>query len=604
MSRGVLRIESRQYIALGLIAGIVLVLLAGLIKLQVLDHQELARRSDENRIRVRPLIPRRGVVTDRDGRIIIDNRPSFTVSILPAEMAGDTTIEQLASLLSMEPAEVERRFRRNLVSRYQPAPIKRDVNFETVAILEEQAHRYPGVSISMEDVRRYTPDLGAESFTGYVGEVSEDELQRTTDTSLRMGTMIGKKGIEKYYDSLLRGTEGWAYIEVTASGQALGPYQAKQPRPAVAGADLLLSIDNDLQRVCVAELDTFCCGAVVAMDPRNGEILAMTSYPGFDANIFSSVIPESLWQAITNDTTHPLLNRPLDGQYPPGSTTKLVTIGAALEKGLINRQTTLRPCAGGYQFGNRYFRCWREAGHGSTTPVTAIEVSCDVYLYQVGIKLGVDGLSEYLGACGFGRPVGIDLPREAPGLNPNSAYLDERYGQRQWSRGIVLNLAIGQGEILATPLQLAQFYCGLANDGVVYRPHLVRQIRYPDGVTRATTPSLSFDLPFGESTRAVLLEGLRRVVEGDNGTARFLRNDVYTIGGKTGTAENPHGDNHSWFVGLAPLEDPQIVVAAIVENAGHGSDVAAPLVGAVIREFMRKKLESEDLAVATGRGER
>lgn len=600
MSRDVLRIESRKHIALGLIGAIVLILLAGLIRLQVIDHQELLRRSEENRIRVKPLVPRRGVITDRQGRIIVDNRPSFTVSILATEMAGDTTIERLATLLSMDSSEVRRRFRRNLVSRYQPAPIKRDVDFETVAIVEEQAKYYPGVTISMEEVRRYTLGLGAESFTGYVGEVSEEELRRTTDTALHMGTVIGKKGIEKYYDSLVRGVEGWAYMEVTASGQSLGPYEARQSRPAVSGADLVLSIDNDLQRVCVAELDTFCCGAVVAMDPRSGEVLAMISYPGFDANIFSSVIPESLWQAITNDTTHPLLNRPLNGQYPPGSTIKLVTIGAALEKGLINENTTLRPCLGGYQFGNRYFCCWKESGHGTTNPVSAIEQSCNVYLYQVGLKLGVDGLSEYLDGCGFGRPVGIDLPREAAGLNPNSAYLDSLHGVRQWSRGVVLNLAIGQGEILTTPLQLAQLFCGLANDGIVYRPHLVREIRHPNGVNQTIAPSLSFVLPFNERTLAILWKGLQQVVEGEHGTAKRLRNDLYTIGGKTGTAENPHGDNHSWFVGVAPLENPQIVVAAIVENAGHGSVVAAPLVGAVIREFMQKRLAG-DLAASEKR---
>jgi len=587
MARKVLTIENRQIIALVIIALAILVLLGGLIELQVFRHADLAKQSENNRLRVEPIIPRRGIVYDRLGRIIIDNRPSFTASIVMAEMKKDTTVNNLAALVHLDTAEVSRRLRRNLVSRYQPAPIKRDLQFRQVAVIEEQAGLYPGVSIQMEDVRRFNDSLRAECFTGYVGEVSQDDLSKPIHADYRLGSMIGKKGIEKQYDGLIRGREGTAYIEVTASGRSLGRYEGKEVLPAGAGADLTLTIDNDLQRACAAALDTFCCGAIVAMDPRTGGILAMTSYPGYDANIFSSVIPESLWQAITADSTHPLLNRPLDGLYPPGSTVKLVTIGAALEEGLIQATTRLKPCFGGYQFGNRYFRCWKPAGHGDVDAVEAIVQSCDVYLYQVGLKLGIDELSRYYGLCGFGHTVGVDLPNESPGLNPNSEYYDKRYGKKKWSRGLVLNNAIGQGELLVTPLQLAQFFCGLADpDGAVYRPHLVSQIQYPSGEVIAVQPEISFHLPFSLQTLGFLREGLRGVVEGEHGTARRLRNSQYSIGGKTGTSENPHGENHSWFAGMAPMENPAIVVVAIVENAGHGSDVAAPMVGQIIRRYM------------------
>jgi len=492
MARWEMTIESRQLTAIAIVALAILILLAGLFELQVARHAELARQSENNRLRVEPIIPRRGIVYDRRGRIIIDNRPSFTVSIVVAEMKKDTTICNLAALLQLDTAEVARRLRRNLVSRYQATPIKRDLEFRQVAVIEEQAGLYPGVSIQMEDVRRYDDSLGAGCYTGYVGEVSQDDLSRSVHADYRLGSMIGKKGIEKEYDDLIRGREGTAYIEVTASGRSLGRYEGKEVLPAGAGADLTLTIDNDLQRACAAALDTFCCGAIVAMDPRTGGVLAMTSYPSYDANIFSSVIPESLWQAITADSTHPLLNRPLDGLYPPGSTVKLVAIGAALEEGVIQPTTRLKPCYGGYQFGNRYFRCWQPAGHGDLNPVGAIEQSCDVYLYQVGIKLGVDELSRYYGLCGFGKPVGIDLPSESPGLNPNSKYYDERYGKKKWSRGLVLNNVIGQGEVLVTPIQLAQFFCGLAHpDGVVYRPHLVSRIEYPSRRSRSSCHSPS-----------------------------------------------------------------------------------------------------------------
>ena len=466
-----------------------------------------------------------------------------------------------------------------------------------MAILEEQNKEFPGVTYQMEQVRQYNRELGAESFTGYVGEVSVDELGREAKGDFRLGSIIGKKGIEKQYDYLLRGREGTAYIEVSASGQILGPYEEKHPTPAIPGASLVLSIDNDLQRACTEALDTFCCGAIVALDPRTGELLAMTSYPSYDANIFSGVIPESLWLEIRSDSLHPLLNRPLSGLYPPGSTVKFIPIGAGLEEGIITENSTFKSCLGGMQFGNRFFRCWLAGGHGSLSSVHALEQSCDVYLYQLGLKLGIDKLAEYYGKCGVGMATGIDLPAELPGLNPTSQWYDQHYGVNKWTRALALNNSIGQGELLVNPLQLARFFCGLANGGIVYQPHIVKRIIYPNGNETVIALRQSFKLPFKESTLNILKEGLRLVVEGERGTAKRLKNKYYTIGGKTGTAQNPHGEDHSWFVGVAPLDKPEIVVCAIVENAGHGSEVAAPLVGQVIRAYMTKKFEREGLTL-------
>ncbi|RME18820.1 MAG: penicillin-binding protein 2 [Candidatus Zixiibacteriota bacterium] len=457
-----------------------------------------------------------------------------------------------------------------------------------VAMLEEQSSRFPGVSYSMERVRMYPRGLGTEAFTGYVGEVSPDELKNLSPELYRLGSTIGKKGLEKQYDQLLRGREGTKYVEVFASGQILGDYAGRPVDPGTPGSDLVLTIDMDLQAACAQALDTFCCGAIVAMDPRSGEVLALASYPGFDANIFSSVIPDSLWREIRGDSTHPLLNRPLNGLYPPGSTVKFVTVGAGMMEGLINENSRLNPCLGGMQFGNRFFRCWQAGGHGSLNGAHALEQSCDVFMYQLGLKLGIDKLSEYFDGCGFGKLTGIDLPGEAAGLNPNSAYYNERYGRNKWTRALVLNNSIGQGELLVTPIQLAQFFCGLANRGIVFRPHLLKSRRLPDGRIVETAPEVSFNLPFSERTLAYLKEGMRLVVEGKQGTARALRDPRYHFGGKTGTAQNPHGENHSWFVGVAPLDAPEIVVAAIVENAGEGSAVAAPLVKKILDAYMAK----------------
>ncbi len=604
MDRYRLSLSGREHFSYVLVAAIFLILTIGLIKLQIVEHKDLAIQSENNRIRVEPIVPRRGVVYDREGRVIIDNRPSYTLSVVPSEIVAGKTIVNLARLLGLDTAQIRQRIQNNMVSPFQPSTVKRDLPFEAVAVLEEQSKEFPGVTYQLEEVRQYDHNLGAESFTGYVGEVSVEELKKSSDAPYRLGSIIGKKGLEKSYDNILRGHEGTAYIEVSAAGQMLGPYEDKEEIPSVPGDGLVLSIDNDLQMACSQALDTFCCGAIVAMDPRSGEIIAMTSYPSYDANIFSSVVPETLWQEIRSDSTHPLLNRPLNGLYPPGSTAKFIAAGAGLEEGAITENSTFKPCYGGLQFGNRYFRCWAPSGHGSVTVTHAIEQSCDVYFYQLGLKLGVDKLGEYYTRCGFGQSTQVDLPQESPGLIPNSKYYDKRYGERKWSRALALNNAIGQGEILVTPLQLAQFYCGLANNGVVYQPHFVRKIIEPSGQEISIPPKVAFKLPFSPATLGLLREGLRLVVEGDHGTARRLRNKYYSVGGKTGTAENPHGDNHSWFVGVAPLENPEIVVCALVENAGHGSEIAAPLAGEIIKAYMMKKLQIQTGTVAaTGVGQ-
>ncbi len=593
-----LSIGERYRYAMAVVIIVVLVCLGGLIKLQIFQHRQLAEMSENNRIRVIPILPKRGHILDREGRVIADNRASYTVSIIPVEEVRYRTLPQLSTLIGFDTSQIRDRIKANLVSQYQPAAVRRDVTFEIVAVLEEQYERFPGVAYQMERVRQYAPGIGSESFTGYVGEISKPELQLPEFEFVRPGSMIGKKGLEKKYDRVLRGQEGTAYIEVSSSGQIIGEYEGRPSIKAVPGADLTLSIDLDLLTACISALDTFCCGGVVAMDPRNGEVLAMVSFPEYDANIFSGVIPDSLWQAISNDSTHPLLNRPLKGLYPPGSTIKTLTLGAGLEEGAIKPGTTFKPCVGGFQFGNRFFRCWEETGHGITNGVQAVERSCDVYFYQLGVELGVDKFSHYLELCGFGRPSGVDLPNEDQGLNPNSAYYNRRYGEGRWSRGLVLNNAIGQGEILVNLFQMAQFFCGLANNGVVYRPHLVRMIHYPDQPPEMITPQVSFKLPFSKPTLELLKEGIRLVVEGDHGTARHLKNRNYSIGGKTGTVQNPHGENHSWFIGVAPLEAPEIVVAAIIENSGHGSDVAAPLVSKIIESYMLKKEGRKQIMLA------
>ncbi len=580
---------TRVIIAAGVLSIMLLILIGGLVYHQIIRYHEFFEQSESNRIRVQPIVPKRGLILDRHREVIADNRLSFTVSIVPFERVSNVTIPQISQLLDMDSLTIEKKAAANYISRYIPSPIKRGLGVDVVSILEEQSKDFPGVTYSVESVRRYAENISAATFVGHVGEISSEELKTNQYRDYRPGSMIGKEGIEKTYDRLLRGIEGTEYVEVSARGQIVGTYEGRKRIPAVPGNDLILTIDKDLQAFAVNTFDSLHQnGVIVAIDPRNGEILALASFPYFDPNIFSGVIPPDEWQAIVSDTNHPLLNRPLAGLYPPGSTVKPLTAGAALELGLITDTYKLKPCLGGMQFGNRYFRCWDAAGHGKLDMYSAIEQSCDVYFYQVGQMLGVDAWSEYAAKCGFGKKAGIDIPGELSGVLPSSGYYDDLYGSSNWSRNLILNLAIGQGEFAVTPLQLAQFYCGLANHGRVYRPHLLKGIIFPDGASENINAVVSYTLPFSQKDLNILGKALKMVVAGDKGTAKAIRNKNYDISGKTGTAQNPHGENHSWFVGYAPSEAPEIVVTALVENAGHGSEVAAPLAAKVINYYLTR----------------
>ena len=588
MTRRRLSLEERYRIGAAICGLFILLLLGKLLFLQTIRHESLYGQSENNRIRVQPVIPKRGKILDRERRVLVDNRASYTLSVIPAEAAKTGTIGRLSTLLGIDRDQIERRIKKNQNGRYQPALVKRDIPFDRVAALEEQNETYPGAVYTKDQVRQYLVGMGTECFTGYVGEVSPEEMKQMDLAIYRPGSVIGKAGIEKYYDRSLRGIEGTEYIEIAASGQLQGAVEDRAEQPPEPGSDLVLTIDLDIQKAASESFGQFCCGAAVVIDPRNGEVLALVSNPPNDANQFSTVMTDSIWRGIVADSTNPLLNRPLDGLYPPGSTYKLLTAGAALEAGVINRETMFGGCSGGYRFGNRVFHCWRLSGHGRLSVLDAIEQSCDIFFYQVAYKLGLSDFSKYSTACGFGRRTGVDLPREAAGLVPNKDWYDRKFGSRGWSSAVMLNLGIGQGEMLVTPLQLAQFFCGLANGGRVYRPHLQKSVIEPDGRETSHGGEVAFELPFSESTLQILRQGLVDVVNGPAGTARAAKLPGITVAGKTGTSQNPHGEDHAWFVGLAPAENPEIVACVIVENAGHGSEYGVPAVRNILEAYFKK----------------
>jgi penicillin-binding protein 2 len=460
---------------------LVLILAAQLINLQVISHDHFLQIAEENRIRVTPRTPVRGRILDREGRLLASDRPLYTVSIVPSEVDDiERLAQQLAPLLEVEPAQIVDKVRSRRFRRYEPIRIKRDVDFQTVCIIEEAAQLYPGVVQQLDHARLYYYNNIACHLLGYTSEVGEEER----DSGHRLGSTIGRLGIERRYDRLLRGIEGVEYLEVTATGRILGPLREKENRDPVPGMELILTIDLDLQVLADSLFGDTLAGAVVCLAPRTGEILCLASLPNYDANLFSGRVAAEDYRALLQNPGRPLFDRAIAGTYPPASTANLLTAGAALQEGIITPSTRFSPCFGGYQFGNRYFRCHKPSGHGSLNIYGAIEQSCDTYFYQLGLRLGLSIWSEHARAAGFATLCGIDLPGEKAGNVPDRDWYNRVYGERGWTKSVLLNLAIGQGELLVTPLSLAQFFAGLANQGAVMRPHLLKSWRAPGGRAR------------------------------------------------------------------------------------------------------------------------
>ncbi len=581
---------SRYKIALFLLGILALILVFRLFYLQVIDFPYYRKMSEENRIRLVTVPASRGLIYDRDHRVMVSNRASYTLFLLPYETPDlDEIIQKLSGILGLEESLLRDRIKAGWVNRYTPIRIKRDASFNTVCKLEEQNEEFPGVIYQTEKLRDYPRAFWSGHLFGYVGEVSQKEMENSQERNLRLGSIIGKEGLEKEYDQYLRGEDGMNYLEVSASGKVLGPLKDKKPLPSEPGSDLILTIDYALQVEAESALKDYDAGVVVALDPRDGEVLALLSKPGFDPNQFSSVLDEKTWRALTNDPLHPLINRAVQGTYPPGSIYKLLTAGAALEAKIVDRNTTFAPCHGSFIFGNRSFRCWLPEGHGRLNLIQAIAQSCDVYFYQLSLKLGLDRWSHYALECGLNKEFKIDLPHEASGMIPTRSYYNEKFGPGEWVKNLVINLGIGQGEVLSTPLGLAVFYSALVNGGVVYQPHILKEVRSPEGKVFVNRNSVLYHLPFSASTLEALKEGLVATVNSPKGTGISAKVPGITVGGKTGTAQNPHGKEHAWFVGYAPAENPRIVVAVLVERMGHGGIYAAPLAGRIIQRYLTGK---------------
>ena len=573
--------------ARAVLAVVILVLLGAFFRLQVLRSSRWELRSERNRLRAISIPAARGAIYDRDGRVVAENVPGYSVSILPGR--PDTVraaLERLAPFLGIgeeRRAALMRKYRSRPES---PLMVLDDATFEQVSAIEERRPRFRRTVVEMRPRRRYPPGAKLAHAVGYVGEVSEAELADSVYRGYQPGRTVGKTGLEMQYERTLAGDPGVRYVEVNALGsivQEFGPRQGVAPE---AGDDLTLGLDLALQSHVDSVFPDTLKGGVFAMDPRTGEVLVLYSHPTFDPNAFVGGVDEATWTYLRDHPQEPLLNRVAGAAYAPGSTWKLLVATAAMRRGDVSiGQYMDIPCRGALRYGIRLFRCWREEGHGALPLAGAIQQSCNVYFYQLGLRLGLDGMMEAADRLGYNRPTGIDLPHEVSGHFPTSrAWFDERYGRRGWTESVVLNLAIGQGENDQTLLRQALFYTALATGERPVVPHLAR-----DSVLEQRRVDWELDLP--EAKRRQLLDAMISVVNGPDGTAYPWRLRETTLAGKTGTAQNPQGEPHSWFVGFAPARDPDIVVAARVEH-GHPDDqtsLAVPLASGVVQRYLASR---------------
>jgi penicillin-binding protein 2 len=578
------------------VIGLVFVLfITRLYQLQLIYREEYGKKSEENSIRTIPKEPVRGYMYDRTGKLVVDNRPAFTVTIMPFEF-DKRTIGYLSKLLSLDADFIRDRLKKGeAYSRFAPVKIKRDIDFRTLSAIEENRDKLPGVDYQIESKRSYTTKANASHILGYAKEISESQL-RTMSDDYTQGDVIGSSGLEAQYEKVLRGQKGAEFSTVNVRGQVIGSFDnGKNDIPSVPGDDLYLTMDFGVQ-VLAESLMTGQSGSVVALDPTDGGIIAMVSKPDYDLNLFSGVVSPELWRALNSDESHPLYNRATLSRFPPGSTFKMILALAALENHIVP-PTWRITCAGSFRLGNKVFHDLHV--HGSVDMVDAIQRSCNVYFYQLMLKVGLEKWSDMAAEFGFGQLTGIDINEESPGLLPDSAYMDKRYGPRGWTRGFLPSLGIGQGEVGVTPLQMAVYAMMLANEGHYYQPHTVRTCVDKERHAVDTLKYRSRTLSISQSSWDVVREGMRRAVMEPGGTGGLARVKDVVVAGKTGTAQNPHRKDHAWFIGFAPYDNPKIAICVLVENGGYGGSFAAPIAGKCIEQYLYGRLIRDDRPAPT-----
>lgn len=550
-----------------------------LFYLQILKGSVYKIKAETQSIKTQYIYPFRGNIYDRNENLLVYNAPSFSLQIYVGNFRKDR-INLLSHLLNINSSEFSYLIIQNVkFSQFGDIKILKDVDYPTVQKIEENLEYFPGVEIVPESKRMYNTSIRMSHILGYLQEISFEELK--DQPFYHAGDLVGRTGLEKTYETELRGEKGKRFVGILPAGvRTIKFNEGKSDVPVKNGDDLILSIDSKLQAKA-EELLSMWRGAIVAIDPNNGEVLAMVSKPDYDISLLSGKQFSKNYVTLLNDPSKTLINRAIQSRYPPGSTWKPFLAIAALEEGIINANTSFY-CSGSFQFGNHLFSC--HGAHGLVDVITAIKVSCNVFFYQTALKLGLDKISKWGTNFGFGRKTGIDLPFEQGGILPSKEWLLRKYGN--WiPPGTLVNYGIGQGEINVTPLQLASYVATIANGATFYQPHLVRAIR--NSGTKQTS-LMSYDsrkININSKTLEIIKKAMFQVVNVPGGTAYGIKIHGLDICGKTGTAQNTKGKDHSWFICFAPKDNPKIALAVIVENAGFGSAVAAPIARELLRTF-------------------
>jgi penicillin-binding protein 2 len=584
-------------VAVCIVVGVFSLLLLRLWIFQIIHGEHYRNLSENNRFRLEDVIAPRGMILDRQGRILVDNRPAFNLAIIPEDVKDlEKTLDHLRDILDFDHSKsMEKLSAARSGAPFRPVVIKEEMNRDELAVVEIHRYYLPGVVVQVQPKRSYEVPSFAAHLLGYLGEIGQTQLKAINHLDYKPGDFLGKYGVEMKWEEFLKGHRGGRQVEVDSAGRRLRTLQEVSPVP---GHNLVLTLDSRLQLIAENALKGQA-GAIVAMNPDNGDILAMVSSPSFDQNQFVIGLTSEEWQAIVNDPLHPLTNKTIQGQYPPGSTFKPVVLAAALEKGLVNPDTSF-DCWGRYRLGNQTYRCWRKGGHGPLDLYEALVRSCDIYFYQLGQKVGVDLMAEYARRFGLGSKTHIQLGNEALGLVPTSEWKQRRFGI-PWQKGEDLVVAIGQGFVLVTPIQMALFYSSIANGGKLVKPRVVQRVEDADGnIVKTIESEIRKEQIIRPSTLSFLQKALAGVVQEPFGTGRAARQEGIKVAGKTGTAQvvrmGEDGDenideepyefrDHAWFLAFAPLEEPEILVAVLVEHGGHGGSAAAPIAREVMKEY-------------------
>jgi penicillin-binding protein 2 len=558
--------------------------------LQLLQGDEMQQRSEHNRIRLQDLPPWRGMILDHQGEVLVANRPSFELVVVLEDVADIPLLAgRLAHLLRLDSQQLTAQMQNSKKAGLHQVRVRTDMAWEEMARVETFQPELPGVLIQVQPKREYRHKGMACHVLGYLGEISETQLKSGKLTDYKMGDYLGKCGVELAWEKYLRGQRGSRRIEVDAYGRELGQLDRVVPSP---GANIFLTLDNRVQQEAEACLEGQE-GAIVALDPKTGRVLALASSPTYSQEAFERGLTAQEWQRINRDKAHPLENRNLKGQYPPGSTFKIVMAVAGLEEKVITPGTIIS-CSGTMPLGNHVFHCWRKAGHGPMNLHRAMVHSCDIYFYEVGRRLGIERIHEWSRRFGLGAATGLDLDKEMPGLAPSSAWKLARFHQ-PWREGDTISVSIGQGYNLTTPIQMARVVAAIANGGNIHKPYVVEKVESPAGeILYRARPEVQSRLGASPATLETVRQSLVGVV--NDGTAKAARLANIQVAGKTGTAQvvaidrdNPkrkrgrNMEDHAWFVAYAPADNPRVAVAVLVEHGGHGGSEAGPLASRVIK---------------------